>query len=476
MPFNDESDHQGVHAVLNRWQQYCMPVEAFAPQAGYTLPGGSQGGAPNEVTLGPWPNNQTYGMEITVAGGYQWFRFDLPGSYSFSLVNGDNWSEQNENSDFDMRVYTATDLTNDIWNYYGEETDIKEYFPDPNAILNVHPDTIIAKKFLIPEAPFYVRISPKDPTGEGKYRLYVHRHEGKTKKDAILLPVSCTQEYFHGTAALNADDMPWFQLNLERPDNSASHQSLRFIVMWEPAGLAGTWVLRLQDENDTVLAQSTAEKVSSPSVNDNDPAYGEATAWHYVEVFHNNLEDLGTAANPRYYLRVARPGLIINGALTSPYDRYRLRWETNLTILHGKTWAGTHSLRLKCGDETGSDWSGSDETGLRVWADGLLLYDLGYNDIGGSATDMDSGDDVSLEKFIRPDKSLVRYVDTCQFQVRENDDGDWSDGQVKTINPLTPQQNKAWKQSSAVWVDESDDGDYVFYFNRSRTMQYPPCD
>ena len=102
---------------------------------------------------------------------------------------------------------------------------------------------------------------------------------------------------------------------------------------------------------------------------------------------------------------------IINGSFTTPYDRYRLRWKTNLTIVHGKMWAGTHALRLKCGDDTGSDWSGSDEVELRIWADGMLLYDPCYNDIGGSATDMDS-----------------------------------------------------------------DDGDYGFYFNRSRSMQYPPCE
>ena len=58
LPFNDESDHYGVHAVLNRWQPHCMPVEALLPQAGYTLPGGGSGGAPDEVTFGPWPNNQ----------------------------------------------------------------------------------------------------------------------------------------------------------------------------------------------------------------------------------------------------------------------------------------------------------------------------------------------------------------------------------------------------------------------------------
>jgi hypothetical protein len=474
LPFNDESDHHGVLAVLNRWQPYCMPVEARAPQAGYSLPGGP-GPAPNQLSLGPWPNNQVYDMEISVPGGYQWFRFDLPGSYSLSLVNGNNWLQQNEASGFDLRVYTATDLTDDISNYYGETTQLNQYFPNPNGITVVNPNTIIARKYLVPDGPFYVRISPQDPAGTGRYRLYVHRHEGKTKEDAVLLPVCCTQEYFQGTAALNAEDMPWFQINLERPDNPASHQHLRFVVLWDEAGLEGPWTLRLQDEADTVLAQSSDAKVSSPSVNNNDPAYGEKTPRHYVEVIHDNLEDLSTAPNPRFYLRVSRPGLIINGALTSPYDRYRLRWETNLTVLHGKSWAGTQSMRLVANDETCIDAGNSDEIGIQMWADGQLVYDLDDNDIGGNATDMDTGDSVSLEQIVHP----VRYVKNFQFRVLEFDPGGADYGELRTLGPLKPQQDKAWKASSKVNVPCSgvgSDGEYELFYNRSRTMQYPPCD
>lgn len=470
LPFNDESDHYGVHAILNRWLPHCMPIEARAPQDGYTGPDGSWIGAPNQVTWGPWPNNEFYNMEISVPGGYQWFRFDQQGTYSFSVVNADNPSQQNQASNFDLRVYVSTDLTNDIWNYYGEETDIKEYFADQDALLGLHPETIVAKKFLVPQAPFYVRISPKDPAGVGQYRLYVHRHEGRTKKDAILLPVCCTQEYFHGLALLNTEDMPWFQLNLERPDNPASHQSLRFTVIWQQADLGGTgsWLLRLQDDNDVVLAEGTETKLSSPAPD------------RYVEAFHSNLEAFSGAPNPRFYLRVKRPGLIVNGAFTTPYDRYRLRWETNLTILHGKMWAGTHALRLKCSDETCIDAADSDEAGMQIWADGILLHDWTHNDIGGNATDMDSGDDVSLEKFVRPDGSLVRYVESCQFRVLEYDPGGPDYGSKKTLSPLQPQQAKAWKGAwgglSVPCSGVGDDGSYEFSYNRSRSLQYPPCE
>ncbi len=220
--------------------------------------------------------------------------------------------------------------------------------------------------------------------------------------------------------------------------------------------------------------------MSSPAVNDNDPAYGEATSWHYVEVGHNLLEEFSAAANPRFYLRVARPGMVISSTFTTPYDRYRMRWETNLTILHGKVWAGTHALRLKCNDETCVDDLDSDEAGMQIWADGMLLYDWTHNDIGGNATDMDSGDDVSLEKFVRPDKSLVRYVGSCEFRILEYDNGGPDYGSKKTLAPLEPRKNKAWKGSwgglSVPCSGAGSNGSYEFTYNRSRSMQYPPCD
>lgn len=76
-------------------------------------------------------------------------------------------------------------------------------------------------------------------------------------------------------------------------------------------------------------------------------------------MLYNNLEDVSSAPNPRFYLRVGRPGLIINGARTSLYERYRMRWETNLTILHGKMWAGTQALRLTTEPVfVGATWAG----------------------------------------------------------------------------------------------------------------------
>lgn len=481
--FDDSmSDHAGVHAVFNRWQPHCMPAEAMAPQAGYTLPGAATGGqAPNEVTFGAWPNNVFLDLETTVPGGYKWVRLDLPGTYSLGLANANDLTKQNDASGFSMRVFVATDLTNDILNYYGQETDIKEYFPGPGPSLVGQPEqppTIIAKKFLLPKGPFYVLIAPLARDGLGKARLYIHRHEGRTKQDAVSLPTCCTQEYFHGLAPLNSEDMPWFEVSLERPSNPASRQTARFIVIAEkPAGFDGeSWTLRLQDENDALVAQSSEIKISSPATNDNDPAYGEAVEVTYVDLIQDNLEDLSAAPNPRFYLRVARPGLFVNGNLITSHDRYKVRWETNLTVLHGKRWEGTHALRLRAGDETCIDAGGSDECGIRLRADGLTVYDFSDNELGGQATDMDSGDSVSLEGLVE----AVRFVDSFEFRVLEFDPPEGPDlSSWKKIGPLPPNQAKAWKQSSTVDVpcnSVGDDGDYQFYFNRSRSLYYAPCE
>ena len=483
LQFDDSmSDHAGVHAVINRWQQYCMPAEALAPQAGYTLPGGDTGGSnPNQTNFGVWPNNTFHDLEVTVPGGYLWVRLDLPGTYSLSIANRDDLTKQNESSGFSLRVFVATDLTNDVANYYGQETNIKEYFPDPGpslVALPEHPPAIVAKKFLLPEAPFYLLIAPTAANGIGRVRLYTHRHEGRTKHDAISLPTCCTLDYFHGLAILNAEDMPWFEVSLERPSNPAAHQTARFIVIAEkpPAIGSEVWNLRLQDENDAIIAQSTEVKTSSLTVNDNDPAYGTVTLVRYVDLTHDTLEDVSTAPNPKYYLRVGRPGLLINGNLSTVHDRYKLRWETNLTVLHGKRWAGTHAMRIRAGDETCIDAGGSDEIGIQIRADGLTVYDLTDSMIGGNATDMDSGDTVSLEPLIE----AVRYVESLEFRLLEFDPPEGPDlSSWKSIPPLPPNKAKAWKGSFGLTLpcnSVGDDGDYEYYYNRSRSLYYLPCD
>jgi len=432
------SDHLGIHAVINQHSQYCTPVEARAPQQG--------------LNAATWSNDQYYSGKITVAGAYQWFRFDIPGTYSFSLESS---SGQNDASAFDMRVYTHTDLTFDVSNYYGEETDVSEYFPPPPSTVGLPQKTIIAKKYVIPEAPFYVRISPKAIDGSGDYVLYVHRHEGRSKKDAVVLSANCTQPYFHGTAYLNTEDMPWFQFNTENADSGAL-QSIRCIVMWRTAKGPGPLELRFQDNNDTVVVNSASmAAISSPSVNDNDPAYGTDTPVYYAEVTYEGPESLGN----RFFLRVQRP--------STAYDTYLMRWETNLTVLHGYVSTETRALRLDCDDETCYDSTGSDEISLEVWADGKYLYPVAKNAIGSS--DVDSGDTYSLEGLIHP----VRFVNKFTLKVLEHDDGSPDVGNIN-IGVLAPSLSKSWKKSSSASVPCSgagSDGDYAFKYNLSRSLE-----
>jgi hypothetical protein len=353
-----------------------------------------------------------------------------------------------------MQVYTHTDLTFDVSNYYGEETDISEYFP-PIGSVGLPPKTIIAKKYVIPEAPFYVRISPKAIDSKGDYVLYAHRHEGRTKKDAIVLPANCTQAYFHGTAYLNAEDMPWFQFNIETAD-SGEPQSIRCIVIWRTDKGPGPLKVQFQDDSDTVVADSAYFwSLSSPSVNDNDPVYGSTTPFYFAQVTYTGPESLGN----RFFLRVERP--------STAYDLYSMRWETNLTVLHGYVSTDTRALQLHCGDETCYDWSGSDEISLEVWADGKYLYPVGMNDIGSS--DVDSGDSFSLEGLIQP----VRFVNKFTLKVLEHDDGSPDVGNIN-IGAMGPSLSKSWKKSSSTSVPCSgsgDSGDYEFKYNLSRSLE-----
>lgn len=437
------SDHLGVHAVINDWQAYCTPVEASAPQAGQTLD--------------TWPNNQKYERQITVPGGFQWFRFDLPGTYSFALQSA---SGQNEASDFELRVYKHTDLTFEVSNYYGEETDIGEYFSFGRGIMSFTP-TIPAKKYVVPETPLYVRVSPKAESGTGKYALYVHRHEGRSKKDAIVLPANCTQD-FHSAQPVNDVDMPWFQLNLEAAD-TGQPQSLRFIALWNQAEIGQEGpplTLRLQDDADTVVAEDSSFLYSNPNVDENNPAYGETTIWRYVEILHNDLEKLGT----RFFLRVQRPSLA--------YVNYKMRWETNLTVLHGYISTATRPLELYAEDETCSDGTGSDEIRLKVYVDGdgYVKHSLSQSQIGSG--DADTGDSFSLDHLIPP----IRFLHHVNVTIIE-DDTSGNDAGAFVIYALPPRNNTSWKQSVTTSIPCSgvvaigDDGTYRLYYNLSRSLE-----
>ncbi len=475
------SDHLGVHAVINDFEPHCVPVDAITPQSAYALPAAASAtSCPGNITGNAWPNNEIYSETIKVAGGYHWYRFDLPGTYSIALKSG---SGQNETSGFDLRVYRHTDLTFDVSNYYEEETDISEYFPAPSYALFAPPaaEPIIGKVYVVPEAPFYVRISPQARDGKGAYHLFVHRHEGRKREDAIRLPANCTEEYFHGAAPLNAEDSPWFQFNIEQAD-SGKPQSLRFITMWDPAKGAGPMTLRLLDEAGAMILETTGALTTNPAGGADDPAYGCDQPRNYVDMFHNALENEGTfvtahdTQSAKFFLRVKRPDLPGGAA----YDAYAVRWETNLTILHGKRRAkgcnvadngcvvSSWAYELYAGDETGTDAFGSDEIDMEFRVDGLSLPQLPYltkNDIGGAATDMDSGDSVSLEHVLGP----IRFVDSVKVIVHELDGGDIDVSGSRTIKTLAPDKANSFKHSPSMGVGS---GDYEFRYNLSRSFEY----
>jgi len=123
---------------------------------------------------------------------------------------------------------------------------------------------------------------------------------------------------------------------------------------------------------------------------------------------------------------------------------------------------------LYCGDETGSDWAGSDEIDMEFRVDGQQLPLLPYlsrNTIGGAATDMDSGDSVSLEHVLRP----VRFVDNLQVILHEMDGNDIDETGSIMINALGPQQTVSHKQSPSISLGS---GDYEFRYGLSRSFNY----
>jgi hypothetical protein len=143
--------------------------------------------------------------------------------------------------------------------------------------------------------------------------------------------------------------------------------------------------------------------------------------------------------------------------------RFRIRWETNLTILHGALAgvAGAVQMNLFCVEET--DTIGIDEVYLTVIVDGITIVDDVY--IG----DFDDGVYRTLEDLI----PVVRFLDTVVITLREDDGGlNFDDDFLSTtIHGLTAGLTADLARSSVL---SSAGGKYLFRHNRSRSLPLAP--
>ena len=143
-----------------------------------------------------------------------------------------------------------------------------------------------------------------------------------------------------------------------------------------------------------------------------------------------------------------------------------LSWTTNLTILHpqvdldGNPVSGAAELDVICDDETDPETGGSDTIDFTIISDGQLAADRGY--IG----EFDDGDRHGYSHLLNP--AGIRYVEKLDFQLVEDDEGDFDDYSPLVSVPTLSE----FRRSMAAGPFQWEDGTYRVVVNLSH--RFPP--
>ncbi len=354
----------------------------------------------------------------------RWYRIDRHGTYNLWLL-----------SDQEVRheVYLDTDLSRPRQQYR------EEFDPDRGP------------KFVIPSAPFLIKVFLGARGGEGSYELRVHRHEGASPHEAIdLVPGQTYPGAFPASQLLDTDtpfapwddtDSMWFILDPTRLDVAGP---IGLTVTVTPHNHADTGCRVTVGLLDGPPPLIPVEEGSS----DGDPV---TVKWE-------------AKPEQRFYVTVTR-GDTAGAPLT-----FDVTATTSVTLFLGGT---TGLPQLVCVVET-SGW-GSDDIAFRLEADGVLVRAISNDEVG----DMDEEDTRDLGSWLT---APVAYSTALTATVTEEDDIDPDDVGARTVptlpdgplttGPLAPgvaitQVNPDQSVRISTTVDV-DDGHYDFRHTLSR--------
>jgi hypothetical protein len=390
----------------------------------------SEYSSPLEARSNP-PLNTPLPLTIQHPGSIQWLRFDQPGTYSFGLL-------PNAGASATFRVYAPYDMSTPAPNYFEEKTEISVG----------RGRTIEAAKYHVPDPPFYVRAHYTNRSLTGTFGIAAHLHAGASREDAIVLRANDPIKHVLPATPLNDSDRTWFELFLDEAA-SGKPQDLRFFV--DQFGADNFSFELLHGDGTTALHTTVA---SEP-----DPAAPGARRLLLQR------DDITTSGKLYLVVRRHAPG---------PADSYRIGWMTNLTVLHGAAagMPGAATLNLYCVEET--DTFGQDDIYLTVIADPDVW---GGGIVAGGTVIVD---DVYLGEFksgkyrtLEDVLPAIRYLDRVVIRLRDSDGGLNFDDDIMlaTIGALpadiTADPNRQVTLACC-------GGEYVFRYNRSRSMQKNP--
>ncbi len=340
----------------------------------------------------------------------QWFRLERQGTYSFGLTT--QWLEQG----LEVAVYQKDDLSTPL-SVYRQEKQVGWCRPDSGVLCRFD-------KYFLPEPPYFIRVSnPAHRDWHGSFDLTVHRHQCTNAWDSCVLGPNRQPYAPHPPAnkPVNPEDTLWFEISTDRAA-SGKAQDMEVYALNQP-GRRLTLALRTGEAGEIQVEAL-------------EPGSTKKLAIRRKEVGPSKL-----------FLWVTRGEI-------SQTD-FAAGWRTNLQWLTGIETPGAWPLEIVCGDETGSDWSGSDEIDMSVWVDGTLMFEPHFGDV-------DSEDHYSLEGLLGP----VAYLDSVRVQLRENGDGS-SPSEIVPIGPLAVDEYENLNLAIDLLPG---DGDYEFRFNLARAL------
>lgn len=350
----------------------------------------------------------------------RWYRIDTDGTYAIKV-----WSNQ----PVGYEVYLDTDLSQP-WPQYRKE---------------FHPD--FGEKFVLPDAPFLIKVAMRDRRSEASYQLRVRRFTGAHRWEAIQLVPGRPKKYsfpqpgtllntHDGSVPWNNHDAMWFRFDAPDVSLDPIPMALSLRGNGSPAVLAVGW--------DDGAAVHQIDETRS----DSDPVRLEWKA----------------RPGDKHFVTVRREDV------NQPLE-FEIEGAIPVTLFVGGP-AGRPEM--VCVEET-SGW-GSDDIALSFSADGALVRAVSNDEVG----DMDGADVRGLATFLTSD---IAFVDDLAVTVIEEDWPDGDDRGSRSIPPLpdgvltkgqelapgvTITDTPAWFRVDVTASIDVDDGRYEFRHRLAR--------
>lgn len=348
------SDHKPLSADIHRRQAFNTPATAEVLVA-----------SPDESRT-DWLSERSV----------HWYRINEDGTYEIDLSSASGRAS--------YEVYLDTDLSTP-WPQFRHEVGVET-----------------GERFVLPSAPFLVKVLMRDTRGELNYTLRVHRHLGDSRGEAIeLAPGAVREDPFPDGAILGQDDFetPW-----DDRDTRWYRISAPTVTLARPMQMSIT--VRLFSAPAAGIVRLLRDEPGLPVLFDETTTSDASFDWE-------------ASAGEHFYLCVQRENA------GGPRMRTKVSLTCDFSVLRVRPGVGP---RLVCLEETGG-W-GSDDISWTLRADGAQVAHASNKQFG----DMDDEDVRDLQPWLKP--GPVYYVQKLELEVREEDDIDPDDVGFFRIKPF----------------------------------------